>query len=125
MLSTSVSNTHLGLELTVLQLLEFDIMIAVVASLAFLLASSAVYAVRSRGTEGWTIDDLNEEQSDVVGLIEENNGEVKQKTVSKELDWSDAKTSRITSELTDLGAVTKIRKDRQNYLQVDEDNRVN
>jgi len=123
MLSETISNTSSGIELLILQSIEFDPILAVIAFLAFFAASSVAYAVRSRGEDGWANEDLNEEQSDVLNLVMDEGGEVKQKTVSNRLEWSDAKTSRITSELTDIGAVSKVRKDRQNYLQVNEENR--
>lgn len=123
MLIETVSNNSLGTELLILQSIEFDPLIAVIAFLGFLAASSVAYTVRSRGEDGWATEDLNEDQSDALNLIMNEGGEVKQKTVSNRLDWSDAKTSRITSELTDIGAVSKVRKDRQNYLQVNEENR--
>lgn len=123
MLIETVSNASSDIELLILQSVEFDAVVAVVAFLAVLAVSSVAYAVRSRGEEGWAIEDLNEDQSDVLNLVMDEGGEVKQKTVSNRLEWSDAKTSRITSELTDIGAVSKVRKDRQNYLQVNEENR--
>ena len=122
MLIETASNTSSGVELSILQSFEFDIGMAIVALLFLLVISSVVYATRSQGND-WSLGDLNEDQSDVLNLIMEENGEVKQKTVSNRLGWSDAKTSRITSELTDIGAVSKVRKDRQNYLQVNEETR--
>lgn len=124
MLRESITTTSTSLQPVITQAVEFDVTVAIIAFIAFLSVSSVVYAVRSRGGEdGWSMEDMNEEQSDVLTLIQEGDGEIKQKAISDKLEWSDAKTSRVTSELTEANAVTKVRKDRQNYLQIEDKNR--
>jgi len=62
----------------------------------------------------------NEEQ--VMRLLEANGGRMKQQTVVTELEWTDAKTSKVVSTLREEGALESFRIGRENVLTVpDED----
>jgi len=56
----------------------------------------------------------NEEQ--VLRLLEEHGGRMKQKRVVEELDWTDAKTSKVVSGLREDGAIDSFRIGRENVL---------
>lgn len=56
----------------------------------------------------------NEEQ--VLGLLEERGGRVKQQTIAEELDWTDAKTSKVVRNLREEGAVEVVRLGRENVV---------
>lgn len=85
-------------------------------------ASSVAY--RRVGTEdGWSVKDLESEEQNIVNLLENNKGRIEQKLISDEMEWSDAKTSRLTSSLIDKEVVDKVRDDRQNYVILKDDNR--
>jgi hypothetical protein len=56
----------------------------------------------------------NEER--VLRLLEANGGRVKQQRVAGELDWTDAKTSQVVSDLREAGDVESFRLGRENVL---------
>ncbi len=56
----------------------------------------------------------NEEQ--VVNLLDENGGRMKQKQVVEELGWTDAKTSKVVSGLREDGEIESFRIGRENVL---------
>lgn len=61
----------------------------------------------------------NEEQ--VLRLIEANGGRMKQQRVAEELDWTDAKTSQVTTGLRDEGELEGFRLGRENVLSLPDD----
>ncbi|WP_126664221.1 helix-turn-helix transcriptional regulator [Haloterrigena salifodinae] len=58
----------------------------------------------------------NEEQ--VLRLVRENGGRMKQQAVVEELDWTDAKTSKVVSGLRDEGKLESFRLGRENVLSL-------
>lgn len=60
----------------------------------------------------------NEEQ--VVDLLEQRGGRVKQKEVADELDWTKTKTSYVVSNLRDEGRIHSFRLGRENVLSLSE-----
>lgn len=56
----------------------------------------------------------NEEQ--VIRVLETNGGRIRQQEVVDELDWTEAKTSRVISTLRDQGRVESFRLGRENVL---------
>ncbi|WP_459878171.1 helix-turn-helix transcriptional regulator [Halorubrum gandharaense] len=60
----------------------------------------------------------NEEQ--VLRLIRENGGRMKQKQVAEELDWTAAKTSQVTKGLREEGELEGFRLGRENVLALPE-----
>lgn len=58
----------------------------------------------------------NEEQ--VLQVVREHGGRVKQQTVAAELDWTDAKTSKVVSGLRDDGDLESFRLGRENVLSL-------
>lgn len=62
----------------------------------------------------------NEEQ--VMQLLADHDGRMKQQTIVKELGWTDAKTSKVVSKLRDEDAIESFRIGRENVLtRPDED----
>jgi uncharacterized membrane protein len=61
----------------------------------------------------------NEEQ--VMQLLEENGGRMKQQTIVEELDWTDAKTSKVVSGMREEGTIESFRIGRENVLTTPED----
>lgn len=90
-----------------------------IVSILLVLSSFLVYKRRSSEL---SYEDLDSEQKEVIDLIKENEGRIKQKEVSKNLNWDDTKTSRITTSLIDSGLVEKRRSERENYLSIDNNN---
>lgn len=62
----------------------------------------------------------NEEQ--VVTLLEERGGRVKQQEVAEELGWTKTKTSYVVSKLRDEGRIHSFRLGRENVLSLSEPN---
>ncbi len=60
----------------------------------------------------------NEEQ--VLQLLEEHDGRMKQQAVVQTLGWTDAKTSKVVSRLREEGAVESFRIGRENVLRLPE-----
>ena len=61
----------------------------------------------------------NEEQ--VLGLLAANGGRMKQQEVVTALDWTDAKTSQVVSDLREVGEIESFRLGRENVLRVAEE----
>lgn len=61
----------------------------------------------------------NEEQ--VLRLIEENGGRMKQADVAEALGWTDAKTSQVTTTLREDGELDAFRLGRENVLELPEE----
>ena len=61
----------------------------------------------------------NEER--VISLIRDRGGRIKQKEVTEELDWTDAKTSTVISDLRETGRIDSFRLGRENVLSLPDD----
>lgn len=90
---------------------EVIVLVLIIGSISI----SAIY-IRSKNDGTLGISDLSEEQRDLVEYLNNNESRIPQKSASEQFEWSDARTSRVTSELVELGVVNKEREDRRNYL---------
>lgn len=61
----------------------------------------------------------NEEQ--VLRLLAEHDGRMKQQDVVQQLGWTDAKTSQVVSELREAGEIESFRLGRENVLSIAEE----
>lgn len=66
-------------------------------------------------------DDLLSNEEQVLLVLEEHDGRVKQQTVVDELEWSNAKTSKVVSELREEGKLESFRLGRENVLSLPDD----
>jgi hypothetical protein len=57
-------------------------------------------------------------ETQVLDLLEQHNGQLKQADIVESLDWSKSKTSRVLSELAEEGVVEKIRLGRENVIRL-------
>jgi len=60
--------------------------------------------------------ELLSKEEQVIRLLDENGGRMKQKQVVEELGWTDAKTSKVVSGLRDDGEIESFRIGRENVL---------
>ena len=65
-------------------------------------------------------EDLLSNEEQVLRLIEDNGGRMKQKRVAEELDWTAAKTSQVVTGLRDDGDLDGFRLGRENVLSLPE-----
>jgi hypothetical protein len=63
-------------------------------------------------------DELLSNEERVVRLLEEHGGRLKQQAVVAELDWTEAKTSQVVSDLRETGDVESFRLGRENVLSL-------
>jgi len=80
-------------------------------------AALAVVLRRGQGEKASVADDglrTNEEQ--VLGLLEERGGRLKQQEVASELGWTDARTSKVVRGLREDGEVEVVRLGRENVV---------
>lgn len=63
-------------------------------------------------------DELLTDGDRVRNLLEERDGRVRQKEIVEAFDWTDSKTSRVVSRLSDEGAVEKLRIGRENVISL-------
>lgn len=94
----------------------------IVLLVAVLYAGSVAYR-RSKTDSRWSVSELDDEEEDIVELLQENDGKINQKEISNEMEFSDAKTSRLTSSLINKNAVDKVREERQNYVIINSEER--
>lgn len=71
--------------------------------------------VLTRGEEEETVD-LDDDEQEVVDIIQENDGEMLQKDVVSESEYSKAKISGVVSSLVDKDVVSKEKEGRSNKL---------
>lgn len=95
----------------------------IVLSIIFFLIGGVVYKVKSRDDDLWIYDNLSEDEQTFVDVLENNEENTKQKYISDQLDWSDAKTSRVTSSLVEKNVIKKERNERLNYVNLLSQNR--
>jgi hypothetical protein len=74
------------------------------------------------GAAGVPDSDLLSNEEQVLQLIEQQGGRMKQQDVAEQLDWTDAKTSQVTKRLREEGDLEGFRLGRENVLALpDED----
>lgn len=66
-------------------------------------------------------DDLLSNEEQILRLLEEYDGRMKQQTVVEELGWTDAKTSKVVSSLREDGELESFRLGRENVLSLPTD----
>lgn len=69
-----------------------------------------------------TTEPVEEELSDrelVLGILEDNDGRMKQARIVDATDWSKSKVSMVLSEMEDEGDITKLRVGRENIISVE------
>ncbi|RZH67320.1 helix-turn-helix transcriptional regulator [Natrinema altunense] len=74
----------------------------------------------STGTTDAPDTDLLSNEEQVLRLIEERGGRMKQQAVVEELGWTDAKTSKVVSGLREDGRLESFRLGRENVLSLPE-----
>lgn len=94
----------------------------IVLLVAVLYAGSVAYR-RSKTDSRWSVSELDDEEEEIVELLQENDGKINQKEISNKMEFSDAKTSRLTSSLINKNAVDKVREERQNYVIINSEER--
>lgn len=83
----------------------------------------AVYTYSKGEDNSWSVNDLGEEEMEVVELLESHNGEVKQKKIATDLEWSDAKASRLTTSLEEKNVIVKKMVERENQVELNSSDR--
>ncbi|NUC74256.1 hypothetical protein HTZ84_18440 [Haloterrigena sp. SYSU A558-1] len=82
-------------------------------------AQSADSSTSATGTGTGAPDpDLLSNEEQVLRLVRENGGRMKQQAVVAELDWTDAKTSKVVSGLREEGKLESFRLGRENVLSL-------
>ncbi len=71
-----------------------------------------------QGTQETVLTD--EEQ--VLGLLEANDGRMRQAAIAEEFDWSASKTSRVIGRMAEEGSVEKLRLGRENLVALPDEN---
>lgn len=59
---------------------------------------------------------LDEDEAQVLAMLDNNNGQMRQSAVVERTDWSKSKVSLVLSEMSDRGLVTKLPVGRQNVI---------
>lgn len=98
--------------------------IATVIAIIFVTVAVGVYTRSRSEDESWSLSNLDEEETNIVNLLDSENGEVKQKKFATEFDWSDAKVSRLTTRLEDKNVVEKAMIERENVIRLKGSNRI-
>jgi hypothetical protein len=86
-------------------------------------ADGAAAGAAAEGEDDDTIDtELLSDEERIERLLEENGGRMKQATIVKETEWSNAKVSQLLSAMDDEGRIDKLRIGRENLISFpDED----
>lgn len=75
-------------------------------------------AATSTDDPGPTDDELLDNDEQVLRLVAENGGRMKQADVAEELGWTGAKTSQVTKRLREEGELNAFRLGRENVLEL-------
>jgi hypothetical protein len=67
---------------------------------------------------GVTEEEMLSDEDRVLGLLEENEGRMKQVNIVDETDWSKSKVSMLLSEMEDDGKISKLRVGRENIISL-------
>lgn len=67
------------------------------------------------------IPELATDEDKVIATLEAEGGRMRQSDLADQLDWSPSKTSRVLSDMTEEGAVQKLRIGRENVIDLDRD----
>lgn len=85
--------------------------------------SSRTDSIDSTGVEGNELpEELLSNEERVLSVLEKRGGRVKQKEITETLDWTDAKTSSVVSDLREAGRIESFRLGRENVLSLTSDN---
>lgn len=85
--------------------------------------SSKTDSIDPTGVEGNELpEELLSNEERVLSLLKKRGGRIKQKEVTETLDWTDAKTSSVVSELREAGRIESFRLGRENVLSLYSDN---
>lgn len=97
--------------------------VAVVVLLAALVGvgMAAGWRYRSTPTSVDEEDTLLSNEEQVLRVLADHDGRMKQQAVVQELGWTDAKTSQVVSELRDAGEIESFRLGRENVLRLAEE----
>lgn len=108
-----------------LQATEFSTpLIATIIAIVVVTVAIGFYARTISEDKTWSLTNLDEEETNIVNLLDSEDGKVKQKKFSTEFDWSDAKVSRLTTRLEDKNIVEKSMVERENIVRLNESNRI-
>lgn len=77
-------------------------------------------AAEGTGAPSAPPEELLSNEERVIRLLEEHGGRMKQQDIVQELDWTDARTSQVVSELRDEGKIEGFRLGRENVLRLPE-----
>ena len=124
-ITVSPDNQSIWATITPGFLLASGLLIVLLAvGIAMIYRENSTVSVPSTDDSGETTIDpalmSNEEQ--VITVLENYGGRMKQKEVAEELDWTAAKTSQVTTDLREEGRIEGFRLGRENVLKLpDED----
>lgn len=98
-----------------------------VAIVVFILVISYFSYIKLYGNEddSWSVNNLETDEEKIVGLLEENDGRIKQKKIEDEFEWSKTKVSRLTSKLEDDNVIEKLTIGRENLINLNAKNKNN
>lgn len=97
--------------------LRQGVALVIVAAVLLIAGRSAYLRVNREDIEN-VYEDLNEDEIEVVELLRENEGEMLQKEVVEQLDYSKAKVSGVVSGLVEKGILVKQKEGRSNRLSI-------
>lgn len=117
----TVSYTVRYEQLDVLESLALRQLTVLLAVTVLVLAFLVVYVIRKYGGEktiASVFPVLKEDEKEVLRFIIDNEGEVEQRDIVENLDYSKAKISRLVSDLEDRSLVKKEKKGRVNVVEL-------
>lgn len=75
----------------------------------------------SSGSTVTSNEDLSTPEERVIQLLKDNEGRIKQKTVTEHFGWSDSRTSQVLSSMEEEGKIERLRIGRENVVELTED----
>jgi uncharacterized membrane protein len=97
---------------------EFPLVAAIAVALLVAAAGFLVYRRWREPSLEEMLDDMEQDERELLELLEDSGGEMLQKDVVAEMEYSKAKISGVVSELVDRGILKKEKEGRSNKLWI-------
>ena len=97
------------------------VIILVLVVVAWRVGGNLTSRIRIPGTQSPPSGDLLTNEEQVLTMIEEGGGRIKQQEIVNQLGWTDAKTSKVVTQLREDGKIERLRIGRENVLSLPEE----
>jgi uncharacterized membrane protein len=96
------------------QIIDPKLILGIISTL--IIISLIIYKLRTNKNDEENLEDLNEDEKEVIEILKDNNGEILQKDIVNETEYSKAKISEVISSLEEHQMISKEKDGRSNKI---------